>query len=61
MGEECQAENISTILGPAMNIKRFPLCGRNFEYDSEDPLVSTEIAGALVHGVQSKHVGTSPK
>ncbi len=61
LGEECQAENISTILGPAMNIKRSPLCGRNFEYYSEDPLVSTEIAGALVHGVQSKNVGTSPK
>ncbi|MCC8044601.1 MAG: glycoside hydrolase family 3 C-terminal domain-containing protein [Clostridiales bacterium] len=61
LGEECQAENLSTILGPAMNIKRSPLCGRNFEYYSEDPLVSTEIAGALVHGVQSKNVGTSPK
>lgn len=61
LGEECQAENISTILGPAMNIKRSPLCGRNFEYYSEDPLVSTEMAGALVHGVQSKNVGTSPK
>lgn len=61
LGEECQAENISTILGPALNIKRSPLCGRNFEYYSEDPLVSTEMAGALVHGVQSKYVGTSPK
>lgn len=61
LGEECQAENISTILGPAMNIKRSPLCGRNFEYYSEDPFVSTEMAGALVHGVQSKNVGTSPK
>ena len=61
LGEECQAENVSTILGPAMNIKRSPLCGRNFEYYSEDPYVSTEIAGALVHGVQSRHVGTSPK
>lgn len=61
LGEECQAENVSTILGPAMNIKRSPLCGRNFEYYSEDPLVSTEMAGALVHGVQSKHIGTSPK
>ncbi|MEY8495011.1 glycoside hydrolase family 3 C-terminal domain-containing protein [Lachnospiraceae bacterium 29-91] len=61
LGEECQAENISTILGPAMNIKRSPLCGRNFEYYSEDPLVSAEMAGALVHGVQSRNVGTSPK
>ncbi len=61
LGEECQAENVSTILGPAMNIKRSPLCGRNFEYYSEDPYVSTEMAGALVHGVQSKNVGTSPK
>ncbi|MCF2569344.1 glycoside hydrolase family 3 C-terminal domain-containing protein [Mediterraneibacter glycyrrhizinilyticus] len=61
IGEECQAENISTILGPAMNIKRSPLCGRNFEYYSEDPLVSSEMAGALIHGVQSKNVGTSPK
>lgn len=61
LGEECQAENISTILGPAMNIKRSPLCGRNFEYYSEDPLLSTEMASALVHGVQSRNVGTSPK
>ena len=61
LGEECQAENVSAILGPAMNIKCSPLCGRNFEYYSEDPLVSTEMAGALVHGVQSKHIGTSPK
>ncbi len=61
LGNECQAENISTILGPAMNIKRSPLCGRNFEYYSEDPLVSTELGAAYVQGVQSRNVGTSPK
>lgn len=61
LGNECQAENVSTILGPAMNIKRSPLCGRNFEYYSEDPLVSTELGAAYVQGVQSKNVGTSPK
>ena len=61
LGNECQAEGISVILGPAVNIKRSPLCGRNFEYYSEDPLVATEIAGALIRGIQSKNVGTSIK
>lgn len=61
LGNECQAENISVILGPAMNIKRSPLCGRNFEYFSEDPLVSSELGEAYIKGVQSKNVGTSPK
>lgn len=61
LGNECQAEDISVILGPAVNIKRSPLCGRNFEYYSEDPLVASEIAGALIKGVQSKNVGTSIK
>lgn len=61
LGQECQAMDVSTILGPAMNIKRSPLCGRNFEYYSEDPYVSTEMAAALIEGVQSKNVGTSAK
>ncbi|RRD94034.1 glycosyl hydrolase [Clostridiales bacterium COT073_COT-073] len=61
IGQECQAEDISVILGPAMNIKRSPLCGRNFEYYSEDPLVTSEMAAALTEGVQSQNVGVSMK
>lgn len=61
LGEECQAEQVGVILGPAVNIKRSPLCGRNFEYYSEDPVLATEIATAHINGVQSKNVGTSIK
>lgn len=61
LGEECQAEGVGVILGPAVNIKRSPLCGRNFEYYSEDPMIASEMAGALIKGVQSKNVGTSIK
>ena len=61
LGAECQAENVSTILGPAVNIKRSPLCGRNFEYFSEDPMVAAELSGALIKGIQSKNIGTSIK
>lgn len=61
LGEECQAENVSVILGPGTNIKRSPICGRNFEYFSEDPYLATELAGAHIKGVQSKGVGTSLK
>ena len=61
MGEECQAENVATILGPGACIKRSPLCGRNFEYFSEDPLLSSQMAANLIKGVESKGVGTSLK
>lgn len=61
IGKECQAENVSVILGPAANIKRSPLCGRNFEYLSEDPYLSSQLAGAHIRGVQSQNVGTSLK
>ena len=61
LGEECRAENVAVILGPAVNIKRSPLCGRNFEYLSEDPFLASEMSTSYVKGVQSKHVGTSIK
>lgn len=61
LGDECQAENVSTVLGPAINIKRSPLCGRNFEYMSEDPFLAGELASAYINGVQSKGVGVSLK
>ncbi len=61
LGKECQAENIHVILGPAMNMKRSPLCGRNFEYMSEDPYLAGEMAVSYINGVQAEGVGTSVK
>ena len=54
-------EGISIIFGPGVNIKRSPLCGRNFEYFSEDPFLSTKISGSFIKGVQSKGVGCCMK
>ncbi len=61
MGDACVQEGVSAILGPGANQKRSPLCGRNFEYYSEDPLLSGELAASLIQGVQSTGTGTSLK
>lgn len=61
IGREAKALKVSTVLGPGVNIKRSPLCGRNFEYFSEDPFLAGRMGAAWVHGVQKTGVGTSLK
>lgn len=61
IGAEARRWNVSIVLGPGVNIKRSPLCGRNFEYFSEDPFLAGELGVAIVDGIQSQGVGTSVK
>lgn len=61
LGDECIERDVDLLLAPGINIKRTPLCGRNFEYFSEDPVVSGELGAAYINGVQSRGVGTSLK
>jgi beta-glucosidase len=61
LAQEARACNLSVILGPGINMKRSPLCGRNFEYFSEDPFLAGELAVGIVDGIQSRGVGTSVK
>ena len=61
LAEECIQEKVSVILGPGTNIKRSPVCGRNFEYFSEDPLLAGKMSASLINGCQSKGVGNSLK
>ena len=61
LGRESKSIGVSVLLGPGINMKRSPLCGRNFEYVSEDPVLAGELASAIVQGLQSQGVGTSLK
>ena len=61
LGREAVAQGVDVVLGPGINIKRSPLCGRNFEYFSEDPLVAGRLASAMVYGLQSQGVGACVK
>jgi beta-glucosidase len=61
LAQEARAINLSVILGPGINMKRSPLCGRNFEYFSEDPYLAGELGVGIVDGIQSRGVGTSVK
>ncbi|WP_425366734.1 glycoside hydrolase family 3 N-terminal domain-containing protein, partial [Gemmiger formicilis] len=61
LGEEAAAQEVSVVLGQGLNMKRNPLCGRSFEYFSEDPYLAGKLAAGYIRGIQSKGVAACPK
>lgn len=61
IGREARSKNVSLVLGPSINMKRSPLCGRNFEYLSEDPLLAGKLGAAYINGMQAEGIGATPK
>lgn len=61
LGEEAVAQKVDVLLGPGLNMKRSPLCGRNFEYFSEDPYLAGKMAASYIRGIQSRHIYACPK
>lgn len=61
LADECIKENVNVILGPGLNIKRNPLCGRNFEYFSEDPYLTGKLAASMISGIEARGVSACPK
>lgn len=61
LGKEARAQRVNVLLGPGLNMKRSPLCGRNFEYYSEDPYLAGKLAAACIRGVQREGVSACPK
>ena len=61
LGQEAAAQNVAVLLGPGLNVKRSPLCGRNFEYFSEDPYLAGKMAASYIRGIQKNGIAACPQ